>query len=456
MNCTPSNKVRESLEQVAVGYAQVMAERLSAQMLEGEPLLAEMEKAVLEELHGFGNAMLCSLVRLLSVAYPAAAIACECGGEAQYQRQRQGQCKTLLGTIQVKRAYYLCAHCQRGICPLDKQLGFCAGSISAGLDELLALMGCQFSFAHSAKLVKRLTLVEVSPNRCRRSTATLGRLVAASEEQTRQHVWEQPTLTLPPVDKEPVDPFYISADGVTVHTRETGWREQCVGAVYTAVRLAPHTAQMRSQKISYTTELGSRTRFEQQLWLEAHRRGLQQAKTVIFIGDGAAWLWEMAHDLFPEAIQILDWYHATTYLWSVARELDKDEKRAQQWIDPYLAALAHGNSAWVLTQLQQLAASSPAASSPAAHKALTYFTNNLTRMDYARYRQLGLQIGSGTIESACKHLIDARLKQAGMRWNLENARCLAKLRARFKSDRWAETLALRPLPVRSYSRSALP
>jgi hypothetical protein len=79
--------------------------------------------------------------------------------------------------------------------------------------------------------------------------------------------------------------------------------------------------------------------------------------------------------------------------------------------------------------------------------------NNQSRMDYARYRQLHLQIGSGTIESACKHLIDARLEQVGMRWNLENARCLAKLRARFKADRWLETIALRPLPSRSYSHA---
>ncbi len=76
-------------------------------------------------------------------------------------------------------------------------------------------------------------------------------------------------------------------------------------------------------------------------------------------------------------------------------------------------------------------------------------------MDYARYRKLNLQIGSGTIESAYKHLIDARLKQAGMRWLIENARSLAKLRARFKSRRWAETIALRPVPSRSYSRLAL-
>lgn len=450
MDCTPNRHGSESLVQIAVASAQALAERLYASMTAGGGVLAEMEQAVLAELHDFGSVLLGSLVSLCNAKYPATTVPCACGGEAHYQRQRTGQCKTLLGTIQVKRAYYLCPHCHRGSCPLDKQIGFCAGSISAGLDELLALLGCQFSFAHSAALVERLTLVAVSPNRCRRSTETLGHRVAEDEEHTRQQVWEQPTLNLPPVDEVALDPLYISADGVTVQTRESGWREQCIGAVYTATRTPSPNAELRSQQVSYTAELGSRPKFGQHLWLEAHRRGVQQAQTVVFIGDGAPWLWEMAHDLFPGAIQILDWYHATTYLWAVAGELYKEEQAAHQWIAPRLAQLAHSNLPMVLQELQQLAATSAA-----ARTALTYFTNNQPRMDYAHYRQLNLQIGSGTIESACKHVVAARLKQAGMRWKLENARSLAKLRARFQSDRWQETVALRPLPTRSYCRSAV-
>jgi hypothetical protein len=73
-------------------------------------------------------------------------------------------------------------------------------------------------------------------------------------------------------------------------------------------------------------------------------------------------------------------------------------------------------------------------------------------MDYKQYRSLGLQVGSGTIESACKSVIQARLKQAGMRWNLNNARRIGKLRARLRSGRWEETLASRSLPGRSYRR----
>ena len=73
-----------------------------------------------------------------------------------------GSARACLARFQLKRAYYLCPQCHRGVCPLDQQFGFCAGSISAGLDELLALLGCQFSFAHSAELVAHLSLVEVS------------------------------------------------------------------------------------------------------------------------------------------------------------------------------------------------------------------------------------------------------------------------------------------------------
>lgn len=426
-----------------------VTEALVAMVSQGSASLGELEQAVLAQLKPLGNALLAGLCHLYGSRYPAATVGCSCGGEAVYQRQRTGECKTLLGTIQLRRAYYLCPQCHQGFSPLDQQLGFCAGSISVGLDELLALLGCEFSFAHSAELVARLSLVEVSANRCRKSTEALGQRVAAAEEEQRQRVWDQPSAYQAPVCATPLDPLYISADGVTIHTRETAWREQCVGAVYTAEHRG-HA--LRSRQISYVTDLGSRSCFSQQLWLEAQRRGLAQAQRVVFIGDGAQWLWETAHDLFPQALQILDWYHVSTYIWAVAHEVHpKDATAERKWVEERLALLAHSLTDQLLTQLQALAPTLPA-----AHSALTYLTNNRARLDYARYRQLGLQIGSGTIESACNHLIGARLKQAGMRWNLDNARAVAKLRARLKSGRWQETLALRPLPLRAYQRRALP
>jgi hypothetical protein len=86
--------------------------------------------------------------------------------------------------------------------------------------------------------------------------------------------------------------------------------------------------------------------------------------------------------------------------------------------------------------------------------AIRYFTNNQDRMHYPLYRKLGLQVGSGTIESGCKHVIAHRIKQAGMRWSMPRLQALAKLRTRLKSDRWQQTLDLRPPPTRSYRRLA--
>lgn len=452
MHSTAAVSGGEALQQAMKEEMQGLVVALVELVSRGPRPLAELEQAVLSGLKPLGNALLAGLCSLCALRYPAAAVSCTCGGEARYQRQRSGQCKTLLGTLRLKRAYYLCPQCHQGFCPLDQQLGFCAGSISAGLDELLALLGCQFSFAHSAALVARLSLVEVSAGRCRKSTETLGQQVAQVEEEQRRQVWEQLAPSPEPICAAPLDPLYISADGVTVHTRETGWREQCVGAVYTAKPACPHSQEIRSQAASYVSELGSRPHFAQHLWLEAQRRGLEQARQVVFIGDGAQWLWEMAHDLFPQATQILDWYHAGSYLWAVAHELHpKDAQAAQQWAAAQLALLAHSQTGQVLSQLEAL---SPTVST--ARTACTYLTHNHSRLDYARYRRLGLQIGSGTIESACNHLIGARLKQAGMRWKLVNARIIGKLRARLKSGRWQETLSLRPPPHRTYYRHPLP
>ena len=96
----------------------------------------------------------------------------------------------------------------------------------------------------------------------------------------------------------------------------------------------------------------------------------------------------------------------------------------------------------------------PDANKPALQDILTYFRNNQQRMRYDIYRANGFQIGSGTIESGCKHVIAARLKQAGMIWAPDGARFVAKLRTRLKSRRWDETIALRPAPHRTYVRKA--
>ncbi len=292
----------------------------------------------------------------------------------------------------------MCATCHHGHCPLDKELGFYAGSISGGLEALTALLGTEFSYGRAAEMVERLSLVSISASRCRAATNALGECLAQREEAVRQEVWvqnQEPPRALP---AQAVEPLYVSADGVMVQTCESGWREQCVGAVYTTAPLRHRSTprpdcereigagSLRSQAHSYVSELGSRADFSHLLWLEAHRRGLEQAKTVVFIGDGARWLWQAAEELFPQAIQILDWYHASSYVWKVAQALYPTEKGVcEQWANTQLDTLWQSRTAEVIAHLQPLVEACSA-----AQDAVTYFTSNQIRMDYQTYRSQGL------------------------------------------------------------------
>ncbi len=323
-----------------------------------------------------------------------------------------------------------------------------------GLSALLALLGSEFVFEAAPHLLERLTLVHVSPNTCRKETETLGQLVAADEQAALTAAWEAPTPQLPTVSEPLAGDCYVSMDGVTVHIEGQGWKNQWLGAIYTTKPVPsakrPELLEVRTQQPSFFADLGDIATFGRQLWLEAQRRGIDQAQRVVVIGDGAHWIWNLAEEHFPGATQILDWYHAATYVWQAAHALyGEDSDDAKRWARQHLDLLWNGQVATVIAHLE----------ATNSHKApvndtLTYFRNNQHRMHYDRYRADGLQIGSGTIESGCKHVIAQRLKQAGMIWSADGARAVAKLRTRLKSRRWDETLALRPPPHRSYLRLA--
>ena len=99
--------------------------------------------------------------------------------------KRAGKTQTLFGEVVLKRAYYLCEQCHQGQHPLDKQLEFCAGGVSGGLYELMALMGAEFVFEEAASMLEMLTLVQVSANSCLKAAESLGTLVAEDEQKTR-------------------------------------------------------------------------------------------------------------------------------------------------------------------------------------------------------------------------------------------------------------------------------
>lgn len=433
----------------------MLVDGLRAWVTQETPDLQRLEEQVVRAVKDLGSALLAGLCQLTVPRDPPQTHPCPCGQMATFQRQRPATCRTLLGPITLMRPYYLCATCHHGFAPLDQQLGFCAGSRSAALDELLALLGAtQDSFAAAATVLERLTLLHVAPNTVRAATEQLGAVLAEVEQaQVAALQGDHPPAVVP---HAPAGPLCVSLDGVQAHLTPEGWKELCVGAVYQVRPCQPLLQRERradavqAEAISYIAELGSqREAFGWQLYAEALRRGAATAELVV-VGDGAHWLWELAALHFPQATQVLDWFHATEYVWSAATAVwGEQHPERTTWAEQQLAALWDGRVAAVLAALQR-----HAGAGEAVGVAQTYFTNQQARMDYPAYRARGLPIGSGTIESGCKQVVSARLKQAGMIWGAAGARQVVKVRAWLKSGRWAEAMAQRPQRQRRYRRQA--
>ena len=441
----------EALVARAAERAAALARELSEWAADEGRTLGDVEQHTLALAKEFGQLLLAGVCAVVAAGEPAREQPCPCGGAARYVRPRPARVLTVLGAVSIVRAYYHCPQCRHGHAPLDRQLGYCAGSTSAGLEEVLALLGATAdSFEEAVALLDKLTLVRVCPNLARAATERVGRIVQAAEQQAVAAAWGQGTL---PTAVAAPPQLYLSMDGVLVQTDE-GWREYKLGTVYTTAtrpsRQRPGQDELHAQEFSFVGDVTDAAAFGQRLWCEAARRGALTARELIVVADGAHWIWHLVEEHFPEATQIVDWYHASQYVWNVAHAIyGEGAPLARRWAKRRLADLWDGHVDKVLKAFamhQQRGQT--------VEEAITYYTNHQQRMRYAEYRARGLQIGSGSIESGCKQVITARLKQAGMRWSLPGARAVAAVRTRLKSDRWQEVMALRPPRHRTYRRQA--
>ena len=165
------------------------------------------------------------------------------------------------------------------------------------------------------------------------------------------------------------------------------------------------------------------------MWATGERHLADKAKELIFVCDGAAWIWKLVSHYFPDAIQIVDWYHACEYLTPIAEAVFPEQIARQEWIEQVKNWLWQGQLQKVVRTCQRFQRHKTARE--VVQRAVTYYTNNQHRMNYAQFRAKGYWIGSGTVESACKQIAAARLKISGARWHLgrqcngQSSRCLA-------------------------------
>jgi hypothetical protein len=338
---------------------------------------------------------------------------------------------------------------------LDEQYGLQAGHVSAGLAELLTLAGVELAFEHSRRWLKGFLLFEVSENTIRHETQALGQAQTAHEtrlrEQSQDPAWLQAHLrSLEPVPAR----LYGSLDAAKVRieprteaekqVESERWRDLKVGCWYTAEPVPASQRSTRQQAVAergqlsqravnirYYCDLADAQAFGQLMWATGCAAQADLTRELVFVCDGAAWIWNLITTHYPQAVQIVDWYHAADRLHRVAHAAFSQVAPREQWLEQTTTDLWEGR----VTKVMQ-ACATLAEHCPDAQDALTYFTNNAARMRYDQYRAAGYLIGSGTVESSCKQIVTQRLKCSGAQWIIPGAVDTAKARAAWLSEEW--------------------
>jgi len=426
-------EIASMLSELVVGYAQ-----------EENASIGEIEQGMRQMLQEIGQqAMGQVLEKSDSIE---ASIRCQCQHKANYRCRREGMVITVFGRVRYKRSYYICDHCGCGEKPLDTRLKIQPGEVSQGLRPLLALLGIQTSFDEAAKLAQTLLLVDISDNSIRKAVQWVGQKQDTLEEKwKRLSDWHH--YMNDPARQEAHAPrrLYGSIDGVMVPT-QSEWRELKTVCWYEVSPISERQwstryrkrlgelEALKATKIRYHCDIQEAEAFSTLLWATGCHYLADRAQELVFVCDGAKWIWRLVEENFPEAIQILDWYHAVEYLTPVAHALFHDQDKQTERLTVMKEHLWFSRTQLVIDGCLALGDHANAAE-PAA-KAASYFQNNLARMDYANFREQGYLIGSGTVESGCKQIGTMRLKRSGAQWLEDGARWVAKARAVWLSGQW--------------------
>jgi len=402
--------------------------------------LEAIEMAVRSAMHQAGAAALTELLQFPVPAADQRRLPCSCGQQAHYRELRSTPVLTAVGKVEVSRPYYMCSHCHAGQFPADVELDIQDIEFSPGVRRMQATVGQEAPFDHGRQQMKLLAGLEVTTKGVERTAEAVGADLAAREQQEVDRAMQ---LDLPLVVGEPVPILYVEMDGtgVPVVKKETvgrqgktegqpaHTREVKLGCVFTQTRWDKEGYAIRDPgSTTYVGAIETAEEFGKRLYLEAWKRGWSRAKEKVVIGDGAEWIWNLAAQHFPGAVQIVDLYHARQHLWELVRKLHpNDEAKQKRWIMVQQHRLDKGKIEKLVPALRSIDTANPEVAEKIRTEA-DYFERNAERMRYPEFRGQHLFVGSGVIEAGCKTVIGSRCKQSGMFWTVRGANAILALR----------------------------
>ena len=422
--------VRTAIQEALDGlFAQVQDLR------EGD--LEHLEEQVVKTSQQMGRSLLEGILdSRLREQRPVARRQGSCGHRQRVVGERPKQLLSLVGPGTFVRPYYQClavpeaeANCTHGEAPADSVWG---------VQQRRTTSGVQRAISH---LCGRLTFEEAAETLCRHVPLGRSARQALSLQAQAKQAYSQP-----PQERQTkeIERRYIELDGVLARMRRgsvpmeqeerhrtgDGSREIKAGAVFRAER-GPRRSELAPGGYVDTPAPGSmrdvarRTAkggFDWLLYQLAVEAGLEQAQQVVVLGDGAPWIWNLAAEHFPGAVQIVDLYHAKEHVWAVAHAVfGGATPEATAWATPACSLLEEGQ---VIDLVSAIAAVPPMPPEPGQARSIPeragdYFTTKAERMRYPVFRAQGMQIGSGIAEAACKTSVSTRANRSGMRWTPE-------------------------------------
>ena len=363
---------------------------------------------------------------------------CPCGGSAKYHGRHEKTFESVLGALHLQRAYYHCEPCESGFCPRDRTLGLESFSLTPGVLRMTASAAALASFEESRGLLHELAGVEVSAKQVERVAEALGAEIAVEEQQPVETTGEE----------APAAPtMYLGMDGtgVPMRAQEVADRagKQADGSAKTreAKLVTIWTAEARDEEdkpvrdpgsVTYSAAIESAATldtsadlsdFAARVEREANRRGFSDANRQVVLGDGSPWIWNTASELFPQATQILDRFHAKEHLSQVGKVIYGESPEGKLWIQGRYDELDQGRLKSLVEALR-----GRAGQYKEAGECIRYISKNRCRMRYPKFHQQGFCTSTGVVEAGCKVVIGTRLKRAGMHWSVKGANAIIALR----------------------------
>lgn len=295
-------------------------------------------------------------------------------------------------------------------------------NISSFAQEAMCYMGQHLVFKEAEEVINTLTGANVNAKQIERLCHCYGQSL---EDGLLDNIQVNGYEEVLPEESEAF--HYVSVDGSMYLTREEDWKEVKLGRIYgdrDIVEVSKGRCELRGS--TYIAHLGASKEFLPKM--EYH---VENLKNKVFIADGATWIWNWVEDTYPGCIQIVDFFHAKEHLCEFAKDYFKDLGQRSDWIELQSQAMLDKGITPVLRTLEGL----PRRTEKLG-KLIGYYKNHEKRMQYHVFREKGLQIGSGAIESAHRDVLQKRLKLPGQRWTMEGLQQMAQLRATYKSGKW--------------------